>query len=304
MAFDISAGLSNAGAAVAKTAGDAVLESQKADLEKEKVILADQLAGVREDKQRGFLTSERVAGQEYMSGEKGLDRANAEKLATIQADAVIKGHSISAGAAMYSADRGLEGHKYAVDASTATADKLHDLNLRLGTKVIPGENGTLAVMKPGDSTPTPVTNPDGTPFKSTDPEMLKGQVAILNGAYKERQDLNYVFKQQWDTINSQINVLTKTQVPGMTPDPAVQRQVDALKSEAQKVLDQYKRDATELQLKIDGHVDSFFNRKNLPNPAAVPPASTSPRITPKPGGLVNSAPEPVTIPPLDQFYRQ
>lgn len=108
MAFDIGNGLASAGAAVATTAGAYALESQKADLEKEKVVLADQLANVREDKQRGFVTSERVAGQTFQSGEKGLDRASAEKVA----EEANKVHLAVAGMQVGSA-------KYAVDQRTA-----------------------------------------------------------------------------------------------------------------------------------------------------------------------------------------
>lgn len=48
MGFDIGAGLSALGGAVAQTAGSAALEAQKADLDNQRIALADQLAGARE----------------------------------------------------------------------------------------------------------------------------------------------------------------------------------------------------------------------------------------------------------------
>lgn len=103
MAFDIGAGLSSAGTAVAATAGAMTLESQKAELEMEKVKLADQLAGAREEKQRGFLTSERVATQEFTGGENTKNRQNSLDIAKMTTDATIKSAGIGAGATIASA---------------------------------------------------------------------------------------------------------------------------------------------------------------------------------------------------------
>lgn len=103
MAFDIGAGLSTAGTAVAASAGAQILESQKAELEMEKVKLADQLAGAREEKQRGFLTSERVATQEFTGGENTKNRQNSLDIAKLTTDATIKAAGIGAGATIASA---------------------------------------------------------------------------------------------------------------------------------------------------------------------------------------------------------
>lgn len=76
MVFNLSNGLSAAGTAVAATAGAVTLEAQKADLEKQKLVLADQLAGAREEKGRVFTTSEREAGQLFTGGQNDLTRQN------------------------------------------------------------------------------------------------------------------------------------------------------------------------------------------------------------------------------------
>lgn len=106
MEFNFSAGLSEAGKVISTTAAAYTLEAQRADLEQQKIKLADELAGAREEKQRGFLTSERVEGQKFQSGEKGLDRSHAEKLANLQAETALKSAGISAGASKYAADLG------------------------------------------------------------------------------------------------------------------------------------------------------------------------------------------------------
>lgn len=92
MAFDFSAGLSEAGKAVATTAGAYTLEAQKGTLEEQKVKLADELASQREEKQRGFLASESALG-----------RGSAEKIANLQTAAHLGAASIGAGATVAAA---------------------------------------------------------------------------------------------------------------------------------------------------------------------------------------------------------
>lgn len=103
MAFNFGAGLSLMGESIAKTAGAYTLEAQKAEAQKEMMVLADQMAGARDEKQRSFMSSERVAGQEFQSGEKGLDRSHAEKLANQQAETAIRTAGIGAGATLTAA---------------------------------------------------------------------------------------------------------------------------------------------------------------------------------------------------------
>jgi hypothetical protein len=107
MAFDFGQGLSEMGKAVATTGGELV----KADLEQQKITLADQLAGAREEKQRSFLTSERVATQQFTSGENTLQRANAKDIAMIGADAAVKSAGIHAGGAITAARIGAESQE-------------------------------------------------------------------------------------------------------------------------------------------------------------------------------------------------
>lgn len=114
MAFDIGAGLSEMGKSVAQTAQAYTLESQKAELENQKVMLADQLAGAREEKQRGFLTSERLSTEQFTGGENSANRASSEKVAGIGAAAHLGAAGISAGAAKYSADLQYKAHQEAL----------------------------------------------------------------------------------------------------------------------------------------------------------------------------------------------
>lgn len=103
MAFNFSAGLSLMGDSIAKTAGVLSIESQKQAAQKEMLELADQMANVRDDKQRTFQSSERVESQAWQGDQKSQDRSHAEKLANLQAETAIKTAGIGAGATMAAA---------------------------------------------------------------------------------------------------------------------------------------------------------------------------------------------------------
>ena len=97
MRFNLGAGLSELGKGVAQTAQAWTLEAQRAEIEKEKVILADQLMGKREGARMAHVTSEREAGQTFLAGEHGLDRAQKMDITRMQMENAVKTAQISAG---------------------------------------------------------------------------------------------------------------------------------------------------------------------------------------------------------------
>lgn len=114
MQFDIGNGLANAGTAVAATAGTYALEAQKADLEKEKVLLADQLAGAREEKGRQFTTGEREATQKFTGGQNDLTRQNQLDTTKMHVAGSLGAASIAADASRYSTDKRTEVEREAL----------------------------------------------------------------------------------------------------------------------------------------------------------------------------------------------
>jgi len=123
MAFNIGNGLAAAGAAVAQTAGTMAIESQKAELQKEMVTLADTLATKREYAGRehaGQIQEKLVEKQQvFQGGENEKQRASAKELAMISANTAITTAGISAGATLGAA-------RMQVDARA----KEHDLDLK------------------------------------------------------------------------------------------------------------------------------------------------------------------------------
>lgn len=108
MGFDIANGLSEMGKGIAQTAQAFTLENQRASLEKEKITLADTLAGAREDKQREFTKGERIETQAWQGGENALNRTSAKDIAQLQADTAVKTAGISAGATLGAARMNIE----------------------------------------------------------------------------------------------------------------------------------------------------------------------------------------------------
>ena len=122
MAFDVGAGLAEMGGAIAKTAGTALLEQQKADLDKERIILADELAGKRQDKQNEFLKGERIETQTYQSGEKQKDRELTVSEGALNRASHERTAAMSAGASIQSARIHQETAKMQVEAMSGLRD--------------------------------------------------------------------------------------------------------------------------------------------------------------------------------------
>lgn len=130
MAFDLGNGLSAAGTAVAATAGAYTLESQKADLENQKIQLADALAGKRESagrQEQGMINATAADKAEtFQGGQNDLNRASEEKRTKMSSDATLGSAATSAAASRYTADMHLKASEnYAssrLEVAQVTAD--------------------------------------------------------------------------------------------------------------------------------------------------------------------------------------
>lgn len=109
MAFDFGRGLSAMGEAVSKVAGDTLLDLQRADLQKQATILANDLATERESRGRaeahGYDMEKQTSQQTFMAGENEKTRA-----------AELQRTNISAEASKYSADKGFKARQLEIDA--------------------------------------------------------------------------------------------------------------------------------------------------------------------------------------------
>ncbi len=97
-------GLSEMGKSVAQTAQAWTLEQQKAELDKEKLTVADQLASAREEKGREFMAGESDKTRTFQSGESEKDRGFKAGESKLDRDSRLATTSISAGAGLRAAE--------------------------------------------------------------------------------------------------------------------------------------------------------------------------------------------------------
>lgn len=113
--MDVSAGISSAGAAVAKTAGQYVEDSHKSALEEVRLKLANELAIERDMQRQGWEGGQKDLDRALTASEGAATRASHTEDAKYTADQHLKGAQAHAGATMYSADQSRAAHKYATD---------------------------------------------------------------------------------------------------------------------------------------------------------------------------------------------
>lgn len=111
-------GLSAMGTSLAQTAQAATLDTLRAQAEQDKIKLADQLAGVREEKGRQFQTSEREATQTFTGGENEKNRTTTLEGHRISASATLGASATSAAASRYNADKQFEAAKLRAEKET------------------------------------------------------------------------------------------------------------------------------------------------------------------------------------------
>ncbi len=277
MAFDLSNGLSAAGTAVAATAGAYTLEAQKADAQKEMVMLADQLAGAREEKGRAFTTSERVAAQGFTSGEKGLDRASELERTKLMNATSITTAGISAGASLTAA-------REHIAAQLAVAGATPHI----------GDDGTAFTIDPTTKKVKPMTLEDGTPLKLPDPIEAKSRLEALQSYSKDKTQRLNEYKTDLAPIATELAKITLN--PLAASDPQLKAQADALRARAATLGEQFKTDITPIQTKIDTLTNYLLQKgrvtkaggsrkdaEKLLYPTGAPGSSPA-----APGGLVNT----------------
>lgn len=224
MAFNVGQGLSLMGTAIAKTAGDWIGESHRAELQREAMVLADQLAGAREEKGRQFQTSERVESQKYQSGEKSADRAHGEKLALLQADTAIKTAGIGAGATltaaqMRSADAAAErkqrGEQF--DKEFAAKQPIIDADVLAKTIRTASEKNVLDARKELDEATT----------SGDQAKIAAAKQKVYNAEYSSKDEVQQVslyqaqarlIEQQLTAAQARLVALQNNDMTSMTPE--------------------------------------------------------------------------------------
>lgn len=253
MAFDIGNGLASAGAAVADTAGKYTLEAQKGELENQKIMLADQLAGKREETQRGFLAgeSEKERGsREKISGETNATHIEAAKIG-------LQGHLASAGATL----EGARIHANSVEKQIAAE------NAR-STAIQMNDDGTSSIVNKVTGKVDPLLGPDGQPMRFKDPDLAKAQLEAVRTTSTQLGDLQR--KYQTDVTGPRQSLLQAQKDP-MLIGPEKAKAIADAKAEVDRIEKQYAPDFLRLNSRLDTLAESLGTK------AKIAPTSTGGR---------------------------
>jgi hypothetical protein len=291
MVFDVGNGLAAAGAAMGKTLGDMNLEAQKADLENQKIMLADQLAGAREEKQRQFTTSERRETQTFQSGENALTRTNQKDIATIGANATVQAAGIHAGATLQAATLAakahLEGVQKEIDALAPTREvdvQSKKIANQTQQQLLDARNGYVSALESGDidAQTKAIQKMAGIEFNPKD----QYTEASL---YQQQARL---FEQAMTSAQTKLATLQANPTTAMTDQGKVA--IDALTRQVQYLQGQFNTSVRAAQDALS-RVPNYGGRGGTPGTARPPLASfgatpgAQPSSTPGPG-IINMPP--------------
>lgn len=202
MAFDFGAGLAAMGETVAKLGGAAALEAQRAELAKESMVLANELAGERESRGRkeshGYDMEKLGKTQEF----------DKWKVETTEAGANSR-NAASVGASLAVARMG-------IDARAAENDKMIQANERMASQMKIGADGTAFSVNPVTQTVTPLTV-NGEPMKFADPEEAKARLELVKVRTAQIRDVNQTYQPQIQSLESSLRAMQKEMVTGQKP---------------------------------------------------------------------------------------
>lgn len=210
MAFDIGAGLAEMGKTVSQTAGTMLIDREKADLDKERLILADELAGKRQDKQNEFTKSERIDTQTYQSGEKEKDRTwqggENEKNRAVQRE----GHGVSLAVARMGIDARKE--EAALDRQARAEEHRKTLDAQIAAHSVfkTNEDGTISIANPVTGKSQPMLNDKNEPIKFRDPERAKAQAESLTASRAQMESLTSRYRIELNEADTQLKAAEET----------------------------------------------------------------------------------------------
>lgn len=268
MAFNIGQGLAGAADAVAKTAGTMTIESQRAELQKELVVLADQMATRRDDAQRGFLSSERVAGQEFQGGQKELDREAQREIQKLQSETSLATAGIAAGATKYSTDARTEESRLTREQSKDEFTRKLEADTEKATGFQIGEGGVGYLVNKVTGKSDAVKDEKGEPIKFRDPDAAKAQYEAIRGVTEEKRAINQQFGPQLAQANARVLQAQKPTMPGLPQTPEDKKAAADARAEYAALQRQYREMMEPLTLKGNRLTEALLGNGKSATPSA------------------------------------
>lgn len=289
MAFDFSAGLHEMGKSVAQTAQAYTLEAQKAELETQRIKLANDLAMERESLGRketaAFAETAAEKQRGWQSGETLADRTSHEKMAEENNRAAIKTAGISAGASIRAAQIGAQSR-------AAENEKHIKAQLKLANTFKLNDDGTASLVNTTDGTVKKLTDADGNAVRFSTPDVARAQGELVRSTTEQLNALTRQRTTDLQQVQADLKEVMKLPGPMTNPnDPELQRarakveqvkqqydpQITALNQRLNSIAGQL---ATNGKLNVQGPIGgaklSDFDRTLQPGPAG--PAATYPGL--------------------------
>lgn len=266
-------GLSQMGAGLAQYAGTAGLESQKADLAKQAMTLADQLAGARESAGRqeagAIAATAAEKANAFQAGEGVLNRQSQQTVA-----------GIGAGATLASTRMQIDANAGLRAAQEADANARTDLT-RAQTVKVDAVTGIQQRIADEYANPTP----DQEKIKS-----LTNQVVAFSTDAASQAAIGTSLASMAASAQQQLSRLTAQRDTELTALNGIQYD-DELKAQKQAAVNDLNQQIRATQLRADSYTSQAgaftANRANLPGAGAAVPGGA---------GLINGGPASPTTP--------
>jgi len=259
MRFDVGAGLAAMGETVGRVAGAMTLEAQKADLQRQTLILADQMAGERESRgrkeQHGYTLETLDKQQTFQSGENEANRKNS--LATA---------GISAGASMSNARLAAETQKEISAAGLKARSEEHDKTLaatiQSAAKIQIGDDGTAYSVNPATNKVEPFKI-EGEPLKFRDPDVAKAQVELLKTKSTQLRDITQTYLPQIQSLETTVRELTSKMIPG---DKGAQKELSEAQARLKALQDRLESEKAPLMHEMNEIARTFAAKGKVASP--------------------------------------
>lgn len=202
MAFSIGNGLSAMGGAISQTAGAMALDAQKADLERQRDILANDLATGRDT----ALETQRQAGASALSAQGAqqtkdlIPAQTAGQIQVVQATstAQIAAHAIElkqdTDAAVDKLGKMSTPDALAAQHAITMVSSIPNLQIQIG------DDGNANTFNPETGKVSPLIGTDGNPVRFQNPALAQAVTTQAHVVEKEQSDLDYNLRDELRTV--------------------------------------------------------------------------------------------------------
>lgn len=267
MAFNVGAGLAAMGESVAKYAGAMGLEAQRAELQRESLTLANELATERESKGR---KEQHGYSMETLGKQQEFDKWRVE---TTEAGANAR-NAASTGASLEAARIGASNVDKQIAATLQAAAKPHIDN-----------EGNVFSINVATGKVEPLKAPDGQPLTGRDPEVAKAMTEVVKAKTAQLRDLTSTYVPQIQALETTLRKLESD--PLTAHDKTAQQELAATKARMKALQDRFNAEKAPITRELDEYGRWLKSKSKAPGGTATGDIDWSKyRLNPAPGAAM------------------